>query len=235
MIEVMYQAFAPRAIGGQVLFNPSGPFEQVFSIGPIGALNFATSFYPTTAGPFVANYLQTNFLKRGLINCTFGPPLKNNPYFEDSSIILAAMRKFLTKYIGVYYPDPSFISRDEELQDWIAEANGPANVLDFPKVITTRKQLVEVLLHMAFLSGINHHVLNGNSLPSLPGVLPFHPAAIYAPIPLQKGITSEQILTFLPNLTQAVTQVGLFTEFNRPLFRVENKTVSDTQYAQCET
>lgn len=221
----MYQAFAPRTIGTTELFFSGGPFDQVFSIGSVGAKNFATTIYATVAGNFVANYLETDFVNRGLVNCTYGPPLKSSPYFEDASIILSSMRQFLTKYIDTYYTNPSLILEDHELQNWVAEANGPANVLDFPKSITSPSELVEVLVHQAFLSGIHHHVLNGNSLPTLTGVLPFHPAAVYSPIPTEKGLTSQQLLAFLPNLTQSLAQAALVTEFNRPLLKIENKTL----------
>lgn len=168
--------------------------------------------------------MYTNFLSRGLVGSS-GPALKYNPYYSDASTIVASFSQFLTVYIQTYYSDEALILEDAELQNWAAEANGPAEVLDFPASFTTTSDLIEALVHMAFLAGVSHHVLNGNALPTLPAVLPFHPTAIYQPIPTEKGITSGQLLTFLPNLTQSVEQIALVTRFNRPLLQVENKTL----------
>lgn len=221
----MYQAFAPRPVGTQILFNPGGRFDEAFSIGSTGAINFATDIYASSAGKFQSNYLDTNFALRGLIDSPFGPPLKLNPYYSDATTILTSIRQFLTEYINIYYPNPLLVLQDKELKNWVVEANGPAEVLDFPREILTTTDVVDVLVHMAFLSGINHHVLNGNSLPTLPATLPFHPEAIFSPIPTQKGVTTPELLAFLPNLTQGVFQAALVTDFNRPLFRVENKSL----------
>lgn len=45
--------------------------------------------------------------------------------------------------------------------------------------------------------------------------LPFHPAALYSPIPTTKGITS--VVDFLPPFEESVSQIFIASTFSRPL------------------
>lgn len=61
-----------------------------------------------------------------------------------------------------YYPSDTHLIRDHKLQDWVLETIDGAQVLDFPPFpLATRDTLVSILSHIAFLTGVGHHVLNG--------------------------------------------------------------------------
>ena len=211
----MYQAYAIRPVGAQILFNPGGLFEQNFALDHDAVDQFIADFYPTEAGPVQANYFQRNLATRGLIDCAYGPDLAHFPWAEDAAAIVNALRQFATSFVNHYYYAESLISQDPELQAWATEATGAAEVIDFPaSPISLRETLIDLLTHLAYLTGVNHHTLNSGSLAANSGTLPFHPAALYAPVPTTKGVKS--ILPYLPNTNASVNQATLFAGFVRP-------------------
>ena len=214
MLSVMYQAYAIRPIGSQILFNPGGLFEQNFALDRHSVQQFVSEFYPTEAGPVQSNYINANLVKRGLIACPYGPKLKHFPWQEDAQQIVNALREFATKYVIHYYTKDIFFTQDEELQNWVKEANSVAKVIDFPKAINSRKIMIDILTHMAYLTGVNHHTLNSGALAANSGTLPLHPAALYKEVPDKKGV--ESVLPYLPNDNAALGQVTLFCGFVRP-------------------
>ncbi|KAI1324959.1 Lipoxygenase [Xylariaceae sp. FL0255] len=213
--RLMYQAYAIRPVGETVLFNEGGFFDRTFAVNNHAVRQFAADFYPTVAGAFRSNYFEKDLRRRGLVGSDFGPQLPHFPFYEDGSKILRVIRQFVRSYIDAYYTNEVTLMNDWEVQAWISEANGPAAVIDFPTVpIATTETLVDILTHVAWLSGVSHHVLNSGSPVATSGVLPLHPAALYAPPPLEKGITD--LLPFLPDEKQAVEQIALLARFNRP-------------------
>jgi hypothetical protein len=228
--RIMYQAWAIRPIGSQVLFNKGGFFDQNFAFSSDWARVFAQDFYPTVAGPFRANYFESNLRLRGIIDSKVGPKLPHIPFYEDGSKIIAGMRKFVDAFICATYKSDKDLTLDKELQAWAAEANGPAEAIDFPHSFTRRKDLVDALTHMAWLAGVSHHVLNQGDPVATSGVLPMHPAALYAAPPTKKG-GIESIIPWLPNVEKSITQVSLLARFNRPQV-VENKQTTQYMFNQ---
>ena len=211
----MYQAYAIRPVGTQVLFNPGGDFDAIFSLSAVAAAGFCSARYKDgSAGAFVGNYLLNNLGKRGLVGCNYGPALPSFPFLEDAGAMALTIRNFASEFVLSYYASDATVAADVEVQNWVKEANGAAQVIDFPAKITTTATLIDVITHMAYLAGIEHNALNINEGFSNSGVLPFHPAALYKEIPTAKGISS--VLPWLPNLTQSVEQIAILTDFNRP-------------------
>ena len=225
MLSVMYQAYAIRPIGSQILFNPGGLFEQNFALDRHSVQQFVSEFYPTEAGPVQSNYIYTNLVNRGLIDCKYGPRLKNFPWQEDAQQIVNALREFATYYVNYYYNKDVYITQDKELQNWVKEANNVAKVIDFPNAINSRTIIIDILTHMAYLTGVNHHTLNSGALAANSGTLPFHPAALFNEVPDKKGV--ESVLPYLPNDNAALGQATLFCGFVRPnLFNADGNLES---------
>ena len=213
----MYEAYSLRPVGAQVLFNPGGLFDQNFALSNVAVKQFIGAFYPTVAGPFQANYLHHNLAKRGLIDCSYGPELAHFPFAKVAGAIVDSLREFATSFVNSYYFRHGLLSQDHELQAWTVEASVAARVIDFPaSPLTDKKTLIAILTHLAYLTGVNHHTLNGRTPCTSSGVLPFHPMALYQPVPLAKGIKS--VLPFLPSLNASLSQVTLLLRFNRPQF-----------------
>ncbi|KAF4815990.1 Manganese lipoxygenase [Colletotrichum siamense] len=223
--RLMFQAYAIRATGEVALFNPGGLFDQSFAFSNVYARKFATDFYPTVAGPFQANYFEEDLRARGLLNASYGPELSDFPFHEDGQKISSAIRRFIGTFVDTIYESDKVLNEDSELQAWITEANGPAKVIDFPSApLNTRKQLVEILTHMAWLTGVSHHVLNQGEPFTTSGVLPLHPASLYAPVPTAKG-GNKDLLPWLPNEQKSVEQISLLARFNRPKIVENNETL----------
>jgi len=234
--RLMHQAYAIRPVGESVLFRSDGDglFDQSFALNNAAVRTFATEFYPTVAGPFQSNYLFRDLASRGLVNCTYGPPLLSFPFLDDASVLHAAIQRFMTVFVDAYYRSPSpqlhlgepLLALDYELQSWIAEASFQAGVIDFPSApLTSRRTLIDILTHITFLTGVSHHVLNSGALFTTSGILPSHPAALYSPPPTEKGTVSN-LMDWLPPAEEAVRQLQLQAFFNRPSLVKENRTLT---------
>ncbi|KAH8844586.1 hypothetical protein MCOR27_009870 [Pyricularia oryzae] len=226
MERLMYQAYAVRPLGERVLFNKGGLFEQNFAYPQDMVYKFVGDSYPTT-GRWRAGYLDTDVRARGLVDADYGPELPHFPFYEDGSRLVEVIRRFVRSFVdATYHESDEMVAKDAELQAWVAEANGPAGVKEFePGPLDTRERLVEVLTHMAWLTGCAHHVLNQGEPVTASGVLPMHPTALYAPVPTSKANTTADLLGYLPSAQKSVDQVTLLARFNRPDVVPTNQTL----------
>ena len=221
----MTQAYGIRPAGAATLSNPGGVFDSYFGIGGAGLLEYIHDrYWNSNDANFQSSYFETDLTNRGLINCSYGPRLQHFPYFEDASVIEDELRKFMLAFVNSYYPEERTLDNDQEVHSWVPEATNKALVHDFPANQTLDKPaLVDVLTHMAFIVSVKHQTLNGADPSQFAATLPFHPAALYAPLPTAKGIPS--IMEFLPNATQSLGQIYVFARFNRPLDVTQGRTL----------
>lgn len=146
---VMYQVFGIQPIAALLLFSTGGAVDQIFGYTGAAAQDFTTDLYFNGGGgDFQANYFLANLQNRGLVNSTFGPELAHFPFYEDASIIYAAIQEFMTTFVESYYPSEAVIQADTELQAWAKEANGAAEVIGFPVSISSTETLIDILTHM---------------------------------------------------------------------------------------
>lgn len=136
--------------------------------------------------------------------------------------IYNAIRDFTSTLINSYYSSNAAIVSDKELQAFIKESNGPAGIIDFP-TITTRSDLATLLAEIARLTSFSHHAVNLNQLITVASTLPFHPTALYKPIPDAKGVTD--VASYLPPLDKAIGFIGVAANFARPLLANSNRTI----------
>ena len=211
----MYQTYAIRPVGSQILFNPGGLFDQNFALSNVAVKEFVADFYPTVAGPFQANHLHRSLADCGLLDCFYGPELAHFPFAEDASTSVEALRAFTTAFVHAYYSKNHILSQAGELQTWVSEASSAAKVIDFPaSPLTYRHALIDILTHLACLAGVNHHTLSSGTLSVNSGVLPFHPMALCQSIPTIKGVVS--VSPYLPNLSASINQTTLLLGFIGP-------------------
>jgi len=124
------------------------------------------------------------------------------------------------------------MTTDPELAAWFIEASTLASAIDFPcapkdgkPTLCDRKTLIEVLTHMAYLCGVQHHALNTGDPVYSSGTLPFHPTALYSPLPTSKNVSSSTLLSLLPPVSESLFQIYLLAVFNRPHYEAQNKTL----------
>jgi len=221
----MVQAFAVRPSGAQLLTNPGAMADQLFYVNSTGTAQFIAEFWRNGGGNYQSNYLDDDFSSRGIRpDPSSGlPQFKSFPFYDDASKIRDSQRAFFTTFIDAYYPSADDVTKDSEVAAWFIEATEAAKVFDFPSV-PSKTSLVEILTHFAFLCGVSHHALNtGNSVAAI-ATLPFHPFALYAPLPTEKGVLD--LVPFLPPVEKALTQIDLVARFNYPGLEARQRTLA---------
>ncbi|PWY93119.1 putative arachidonate 5-lipoxygenase [Aspergillus sclerotioniger CBS 115572] len=215
--RLMYQAYAVRPIGEEFLFNEGGFYDSSFALPNWAGKKYATDAYWEHAGHFRATGFYRDLADRGLVDCSYGPPLRSFPFYDTVAPMVKAIEDFTRVFVESYYPEGSLMGEDHELQAWILEVNEAAKVIDFfPAPLLARTDLIAIMSHMAFLSGIAHHALNGATVGEALGVLPLHPSSFSQPLPDTKG-SIDSLLPWLHNETEALKQASLLVRFNRPL------------------
>lgn len=152
-----------------------------------------------------------------------GPKLKSFPFYEDTAVVTEAIRDFMTAFIDSYYPDDSAVAQDAELQAWRRETD-VAKVYDFPGSIKTRRTLVDILTHQAYLGGVVHGVTSTNGAIGDTTSLPFAPAGFRQPVPSKKGV--RDLMPFMPTPEGAVWQVSTYAAASRAAWKDTNETMS---------
>ena len=220
--RIMYATFGIRPAAVANLFNTGAAVDRYFAYNGSSAAQYSAEIYKNGyAGAIRSNYFATNLKRRGLINST-GPALKHFPFLEDATPLYNATRDFMAAFVESYYQGPISISQDAELQAWITEAAGPAQAIDVPEVKTSA-DLVDLLTHIAHLSTSAHHAINLNQLITGGGVLPFHPTAVYKPVPTEKGVTD--VASYLPPLEKCLGLIAVEANFARPLLAGTNRSM----------
>ncbi|KAH8658057.1 lipoxygenase [Xylariales sp. PMI_506] len=223
--RLMYEVFAVQNVAASTLFSPGAAVDVVFAFTGQSAQNYTSYLYSEAgSGRFQANYFINDLQARGLINSTCGPELKSFPFYEDGSVIYNAIHSFMTSFVKSYYSSDSVLLTDTEIQAWLAECHGDAQVIDFPSAISSIDTLVDILTHMAHLVSTAHHAVNTNELLAISSTLPFNPPALYSPLPTEKSADTNPV-DFLPALDSVMEQFIVGSLFARPLLVGTNRTI----------
>ncbi|KAK5712319.1 hypothetical protein LTR15_011898 [Elasticomyces elasticus] len=220
--RVYYEIFAIAPLAQQVLFDKGSAVDLMFAHTGQSAKNYCTNRYEGEQGRFQANYFKTDLRSRGLVD-GYGPALKHFPFYEDASRLHDAVSTFMQSFVDSYYSSDDDVMADKELQAWAKEANGDAGVHDFPEEFSSKQTLVDALTHMVHLVSISHHTVNTNELLSVSSTLPFHPSALYQPIPTSKGV--KDVAKFLPPFKKVREQLTVGALFARPKFAGSTRTI----------
>jgi lipoxygenase len=140
--------------------------------------------------------------------------MKDYPYAEDGLLIWSAIENWVRKYVNYYYPNPSIIINDRELQAWYSESInvGHADLKDetwWPK-LNDSDNLVSVLTILIWNASAQHAALNFGQYP-YGGYVPNRPPLMRRLIPEESDpeyasfISDPQkyFLNALPSLLQA--------------------------------
>ncbi|PNS21776.1 hypothetical protein CAC42_374 [Sphaceloma murrayae] len=225
LTRLSLQNFAVRLLGVKALVNPGGPVDMVFAWNGSEAKRYAGYLVQERGGAnFSSFYLDNDLKARGLIGGQ-GPELKHFPFLEDSKRITNSIRRVLKTLIYSYYPSDRSVCWDTELQDWIWEASGPGQVPMFPSRVRTRHELLDLLVHYAYLVSVVHGVLNTNDLSLAQFVAPWHVTSFSRPLPTQKGLTEKDLIDSLPPKAQLIQAIGLAAAFARPSFKNSDRAL----------
>lgn len=90
--------------------------------------------------------------------------IEDYPYANDGLDLWDAIKGWVTDYVNHYYPDPSHISSDNELQSWWTEIRtlGHPDKKDEPwwPVLQTPQDLIKILTIMIWVTSGHHAAVN---------------------------------------------------------------------------
>lgn len=114
--RLMYRAYAIRPVGEDYLFDAGGFIDKSFASDNLAARALSGHLYDSGAGSFQSSQFGNNLVSRGLVNCTYGPPLKDMPYYDIVNPMVSAIHEFTAAYVDTYYPSNALLAEDDELQ-----------------------------------------------------------------------------------------------------------------------
>jgi arachidonate 15-lipoxygenase len=135
------------------------------------------------------------------------------PYRDDALLIWEAIHRWVSNYLGLYYPSDTQVQQDKALQAWAIEVQAPngGRVVDFGEQgsIQTRDYLINAVTLIIFTASAQHAAVNFPQK-DIMSHAPTQPLAGYLPASILRGEVSEQdYFNLLPPLEQAQHQINL--------------------------
>ena len=204
---------AINVVGRETLFGRNGAVSDVFSIGGDGQ----DELFRRSSKRFSVHWsnIKRNIKDRGVDNRTQLPGY----HFRDDGIkIWDAIEAYVIRIINQFYADDAAVSGDKELQNFAEDVhtNGfpgygenAVNGRDFPRSITTKVDLIEIITVIMFTGSAQHAAVNFGQYDYY-GFAPNSPLVLHLPPPTKKGeVTYEQFMKALPNEVETQRSIGL--------------------------
>lgn len=114
--------------------------------------------------------------------------IEDYPFANDGLILWDAIKEWATEYVNYYYPDPSLVKADEELQAWWTEVRteGHADKKDEPwwPVLNTPEDLINIVTTIMWVPSGHHAAVNFGQY-SFAGYFPNRPSIARINVPLE--------------------------------------------------
>ncbi|KAM9332764.1 polyunsaturated fatty acid lipoxygenase ALOX15B [Pholidichthys leucotaenia] len=139
-------------------------------------------------------------------------------YGQDALKIWEALHKFVAGWLDLYYGRDDDIQRDSELQNWITEINthGFTHDSGFPQMFHTKAEVSKLVTMFIFSCSALHAALNFSQL-DFALWIPNCPTAMMRPPPQVKaGITEDDILSFLPDVSSSCRVLAVLALLSQP-------------------
>lgn len=166
-------------LGVERLVNPGGPVDTLLGGSLEESLNMCSRAVKSWS--ITGHSLRNDLSARGVENADFLPHF---PYRDDALILDDAIRKYVKKYVALYYATPAKLSADAEIQAWAnelsqgKESNGGC-VLDMPQSLSSVEELADILATVIFTCSVQHSAVNYSQW-DYEGYIPNMPLAGYA-------------------------------------------------------
>lgn len=90
--------------------------------------------------------------------------IEDYPFANDGLLLWDTIKQWVSDYVNHYYPDPSLVESDEELQAWWTEirTKGHEDKKDEPwwPVLKTSKDLIEIIAIIVWVTSGHHAAVN---------------------------------------------------------------------------
>jgi arachidonate 15-lipoxygenase len=126
--------------------------------------------------------------------------LPHFPYRDDAMRLWQAIERYVTAYIGYFYPDAATVQADSELQRWAAEitAQDGGRIQGMPSQIESATELSTIITNLIFIVGPQHAAVNFSQYDYMTFAANMPLAAYREPIIQENPVTVADILAFLP-------------------------------------
>ncbi|KAK3200544.1 hypothetical protein Dsin_023959 [Dipteronia sinensis] len=157
-----------NALARLALINAEGVIESSFSPGK-DSIAFSSYIYDKQ-WRFDTEALPKDLISRGLAVEDRSAPhgvkltIEDNPFANDGLVLWDIIKQWVTDYVNHYYPDPSLVESDKELQAWWSEIRnvGHGDKKDEPwwPVLKTSEDLIEIVTTIVWVTSGHHASVN---------------------------------------------------------------------------
>ncbi|XP_050376085.1 linoleate 13S-lipoxygenase 2-1, chloroplastic-like [Argentina anserina] len=157
-----------NALARESLINAGGIIETTFSPAKY-SMELSSAAYDKL-WRFDMEALPADLIRRGMAvedpTAEHGLKLtiEDYPFANDGLILWDAIKEWVRDYVNHYYPDPSLVENDQELQTWWTDVRtkGHADKKDEPwwPVLKTLEDLTQVLTTIIWVTAGHHAAVN---------------------------------------------------------------------------
>ncbi|KAE8710610.1 Linoleate 13S-lipoxygenase 2-1 [Hibiscus syriacus] len=216
-----------NALARESLVAADGPIEKIMTLGKY-YLEVGSVFYDQH-WRFDQQSLPADLISRGMAEEDPSVPqglrltIKDYPYASDGLLLWDALKQWVTEYVNHYYPNPSMVEADQELQAWWTEIRtvGHGDKKDEPwwPVLKTPKDLIEILMTIIWVATGQHAAVNFGQY-TYAGYFPSRPSFTRAKMPNEDPTDNEwrrflrkpevALLECLPSQIQATRAMAVW-------------------------
>ncbi|XP_063301085.1 polyunsaturated fatty acid lipoxygenase ALOX15B-like [Pelobates fuscus] len=196
---------ATNTVGRQTIFNPGGKYDQIASSGKEGLEVLLKR--AMTSLTYDSLCLPEDIKSRAVES------ISNYFYRDDGMKIWQAIKILVSDIIHYHYNDDDSVSKDPELQAWVAEIfkegfleNKSSGI---PSSLDTKVELIRYLTMVIFTCSAKHAAVNSGQFDYY-SWMPNAPSSMRKPVPTKKRTaTMESILDTLPQVNTTTKTMSL--------------------------
>ena len=157
---------------------------------------------------FWDNSLESRLRQRKMDDCD---PHLNYPYAEDARLVKRAIQSWVHNYLQITYSDPSYLTRDGEIQNWYRQLGSPsgANLGGVVNGELSLYKLEKIVTELIFISSVQHGALNTPQRDA--ALVPLYPLCGYGPADFKDGLTEKEAMSYLPPVDRAIKQLHVLS------------------------
>ena len=192
-------------------------FGNILSMGAYGNAKLCVKIYETY--DMQSAWFKNDLEARGLLADSACDSLGSYPYRDDGLLLFESINIYVTSLINLYYKSDDDISKDPELQGWVANAQDTAKdgaaVKGFPTIANV-DSLIELCTNLIFTASVYHAAVNFSQVDYAASILNI-PGSLFQPAPTEKGKVDKAFLvSMMPNKFRSLVQLTLVAFLSKP-------------------